>query len=719
MRYVNVFALPIYKKGDRVVVEWHGEGYFTGVITRVSKGKVSVLFDDGDSEDIPSRSKRIVGPAIDRKRKTVIDEKDLSKWLLPEQSKTGRKKPPKVNIDALKRNPVQYAESLPVPSLVKVLKDAKDAYYNGSPLFSDKVFDTLEEALRRRDPRNPVLKEVGAPIKRVGKVKLPFYMGSLDKVKPDILGRWIENNPGPYVLSDKVDGVSLLLVGSSSGWGIFSRGNGTYGQDLSHLAPYIKLPQSRSKIVVRAEAIMSKGSFKAFEESAENPRNFVSGLLNRKDVNVSGMESLDVIAYELIQPVVKPSAQFKKLKQLGFKVVPSKVYNTVDAGVLTKLFEARRSKSQYDTDGIVITIDKVYRRATSGNPPYSVAFKTLMADQTAAAKVLEVTWQESRHRMLKPVVIIEPTRLSGVTIKRVTAHNARFIVDNRIGPGAVIQLVRSGDVIPYIKDVLKPARKPQLPDREYEWNETEVDIYIPEGEESNIVAVKKITHFFRTLGVENFSEGLVTKFYNDGLDTINKIINASERRMAGMEGMGEVMAEKIRSNIDSAINGVDLFIIMFASGVFRKDMGSTRLNIICNHFPNIMDVDWDFNTTVSKISNLSGFSTKTAESFADGIIEFRKFYKKLPSSVVVNMPVKRKRATGPLTGVSVCFTGFRDKLLERTIMEKGGEVKSGISRQLTVLLVKDMGSSSSKMNKAREYGVRVMTVDMFRRVYKI
>ena len=111
--------------------------------------------------------------------------------------------------------PLQEAENLTIDELVKLLTKLADAYYNtDKPLVPDNVYDILFDNLKERDPDNKFLKEVGAKVKADRKkIKLPYPMGSLDKIKPNtgFLEPWIKKNKGPYIISDKLDGVSAQI----------------------------------------------------------------------------------------------------------------------------------------------------------------------------------------------------------------------------------------------------------------------------------------------------------------------------------------------------------------------------------------------------------------------------------------------------------------------------------------------------------------------------
>ena len=136
-------------------------------------------------------------------------------------------------------------------------------------------------------------------------------MWSMDKIKPDTgyLSKWEVKYTGPYVLSCKLDGVSGLFSGGK----LYTRGNGLIGQDVSHLIPYLKLPNN-SDVVIRGEFIISKSVFTSkYAKDFSNARNFVAGVVNSKTVDISKVNDMRFVAYEVIKPELKPSKQMESL----------------------------------------------------------------------------------------------------------------------------------------------------------------------------------------------------------------------------------------------------------------------------------------------------------------------------------------------------------------------------------------------------------------------
>ena len=207
-----------------------------------------------------------------------------------------------------------------------------------------------------------------------------------------------------------------------------------------------------------------------YKSKFSNPRNLVAGIVNQKTKD-SKMNDIHFIGYEVIKHPdftdsgIKPSQQMKLLEQMNVKTVKHKFIDSLSNETLSNILQEWRNNYSYEIDGIIVSDDKVYPRL-SGNPKHSFALKWVLSDQIAEAHVVDVIWTPSKDGYLKPRVQIMPIQLGGVTITYATGFNAAFIESNNIGIGAIIMLVRSGD-IPYIKSVTTPAEKPKMPNVEY------------------------------------------------------------------------------------------------------------------------------------------------------------------------------------------------------------------------------------------------------------
>ena len=154
----------------------------------------------------------------------------------------------------------------------------------------------------------------------------------------------------------------------------------------------------------------------------------------------------------------------------------------------------------------------------------------------------------SKLGKLKPIVNIEPTMLCGTTNRKATGNNADFIVKNGIGPGAVVKMIKGGEIIPKIVEVLEKT-EPQLPNVDYVWNETHKEIILQNMEEDEDVKIKKIISFFKELDVKNIGPGIFKKMFQNGFNTIKKIINIQKDDLLKLEGIKEKSVEKIYESI--------------------------------------------------------------------------------------------------------------------------------------------------------------------------
>ena len=139
---------------------------------------------------------------------------------------------------------------------------------------------------------------------------------------------------------------------------------------------------------------------------------------------------------------------------------------------LSALFESTRAREKYECDGIVVTSNITYIRATEKLPDYSFAFKMVVNTQIGESTVLGIKWKVSKCGYINPTLVIKPVHIAGATIQNITGNNASFVIKNKLGVGAQIAVIRSGDVIPKVHEVLKGSSNVLLPDIPHKWNES-------------------------------------------------------------------------------------------------------------------------------------------------------------------------------------------------------------------------------------------------------
>lgn len=608
----------------------------------------------------------------------------------------------------------EYLKNQDVKLLEKVKVQLDDLYYNtGDSIVSDENYDILKDILSGMGKVLPV----GAKLREgENRAELPFWLGSADKItpnEPEVLKRWLVNNrAGGYIVSEKLDGVSCLLIFDGK-LKLYTRGDGVIGADISNLASYFKIPKLKEHIAIRGELIIKKRDFEnKHKNTYKNPRNMVSGLISGKTVR-KGLEDVQFVTYEIVGDgtMDKPGVQMMYLQNLGFQVAKHEEVKELSIANLSALLKKFKAVSEYEIDGIIVQSNLPYDRNTSGNPDYTFAFKMLFEDAVKETVVLSVEWNISKWGQLKPVVIVEPVELSGVTITRATAHNAKYVEDNSLGAGSIIKITRSKDVIPYIVEVVS-STEAEMPDIPYTWDKTHVNISVEDFQE-NTICVKLIAGIFEKLGIKHVSEATVSKMFEDGLDNFFKIITADKERLLRIPEFQERSAERIYTNIRNGLENVKISTILGASGVLGFGVGRKRIDVLLLNIPDILEIYKTKSREQMKrmIMQVEGFSDIMAEKIVKNLKYADQLITKLGKYATFR---EEKRVSDNLVGQKFVMSGFRDKELEQSITERGGQVTGTVTGKTSGLILQQKTDKlTGKPEKAQQLGIPIYSRDEF------
>ena len=642
------------------------------------------------------------------------------------------------NITEINNDPMGFIKKNKKKDIIEFLTKADDSFFNNdNDLIKDDVYDIIKDYVYKKYPTDKYFKRIGADVKN--KVVLPYYMGSQNKIKDseEELTKYKAKYGGPYVASDKLDGVSCLITYSKQGIKIYTRGNGTEGQDITHLLEYINgVPKLKiadtdvdDNIAVRGELIISKSNWDVLGvmgKQGANPRNTLSGAINSDILNKDILSKVDFVAYSLINP--KMSNGFTMLQEKSFIVVNHKILNTFDLTILSNILQERREHGDYVIDGIVVSdISKYYEIQKDKNPEQSFAFKSIHTLEQAEVIVTKVEWNVSKDMYMKPIVMFKEIELDNVKIKQATGFNGSFIEKNIIGPGSRIMIIRSGNVIPHILTVLTPSANgsPSMPGTEgvdYKWNDTHVDIMriSKVGDKDRDYDIKNLQYFMKTAEIEYMGPGNISKIYDAGFDDIKKIVNITEKELLTINGFKEKMVHNI-INALSKIKEIDCLILMDASNIMGRGFSYKKIKLITDAHPCILGHDKKNRLLTSKINvgdllKVEGIAETSAKLFLNNLPKFYEFYDNLGIKCKEKAIVSRDVATiavinSNIAGKSFVFTGFRDKDLEAYITEMGGFIKTTISKNTNYLVVNDLNENSGKAITARSLGVPLILRD--------
>jgi len=597
-----------------------------------------------------------------------------------------------------------------VEKRIERLAKAKREYYEtGNPIMEDYEFDAEEMILAREAPEAEILGAVGAPPEE-NVVALPVAMPSLDKVKPGEPSwtRWLQKQSGEMVWSAKLDGISALWIPGENK--LYNRGDGNMGSDLSRFIPIIA-GLSRAKggpSMVRGEILIPRAEA---PPEAKIIRSWVNGVLHRKEgepLPPPGL--LRFVAYRALGPKVGHSDrgfasggqapmkdQFAALAAASYELPPHGFFTISAANrgnvesYLKELYQEQRSEGAYDIDGIVLSSATAPpEKPSQSNPKDTVAFKMALEEQLAETTVTKVEWNLSRKGILIPLIYIEPVTIGGATISKVTGHNAKFIVESGLGPGAAVIIRRSGDVIPIIDTVQVPVEAALPEAGTFTWD----SVHIKPAEETTGDPARQLLHSLKVLGVKGAGEAAAIALVEAGYLTIFDIVKAPTTTIQA--AVGTAAGQKIKDGVTAAISDATLVIQILTYPLLPAGLGASRIDAFVAagaNFDNGMP---------------EGFGPQTWEALYNARKGIQTWVAQFPAKVKAAAIKQMVAAKG-----TVCLTGFRDAELKKRAEASGWTVKDNLTKDCKYLIVPSLPFESTKVDQATKNGVPIITKAAF------
>ena len=590
---------------------------------------------------------------------------------------------------------------------IEQLKEYDRLYFEtGTSPIPDTKYDILKSQAKKEFPNDPYFLQVGYK-SEYKKIKLPFIIGGLEKVDVETVGDWANKSDDLIVASEKLDGNSIVATWVDNNL-VFaaSRGDEDEGSDILEKAKYF-IPQipEKGKVTLRGETLLEGNLHEHF--GFKNRRNGVTGLLRRDDINPNDLKLLSVIFYEVIEAPTEILIEVNRLEyiqKLNLRIPNYILFeNGPDlANALSETLFAYKENANYDIDGLVLTFNNSTRENIK-LPKNKVKFK--VNEAAISCKVIGVEWNVTRMGYIKPVILIEPTQIMGVTVSRVSGFNYEYIRNSMIGKNSVIGVVRSGDVIPYVTEIFEPS----------ELKDMIIPIFCPTCQsELEIVSkelvcqnpdcyfknVQEVAHFFISMDCEGISDKTIE---NIGITTIPGMYQLTQEYLENLPGFGKKKAEKILFEVKKTLK-VKPDQLLKAFGI--PMIGRTLSKRLCKRFT----IDELFEI---KDPDILGLGDITSQTFLMNIQNYKVLYTFLKGIGLEFIEEDKSMKT--LTGMIFTLTGKdpfnfgRDKIKE--IIEcKGGEEK-GISKTTNYLVTNDVDSKSGKMKSAAKFGVPIINYE--------
>jgi DNA ligase (NAD+) len=614
-------------------------------------------------------------------------------------------------------------DALADDELVEFLQVANALYRGGAGIISDAEYDlTFIAELRRRNPHHPYLSQVEPEAAFVGKtVELPVRMLSTEKayskreieqwaarIKKTAMELGKDFDKLRFKVTPKLDGFAAYDDGDR----LYTRGDGRRGTDISRVFErglYVATGGNRG--LGAGEIVVDR---RYFDENLalffENPRNFQSSVIKEKELDDHAE-----------QAILEKAAVF-----YPFALLPSwegtwqELIGAFDAVILRM-----RSAVNYDVDGAIIEITddelKDNLGATRHHHRWQIAYKENA--ETAQVKVVNVVPQTSRSGRVNPVAEVEPTRLSGAMIQRATAHHYKLVLDKGIGPGALIELTRSGEVIPKIERVITPVT-PVIPDQcpscgsELIWDGDY--LYCTNNIECPAQIASTMEHFFRVLrNVDLFGSATIEKLYEHGIRSVDQIYKLESRDFINM-GFGPKQSENLVEQLArSKEERIEDWRFLAAFGIFRLGQGNCE-KLLANHY-----LENIFELSESEIVKIEGFAEKTASAVIKGLNRIKPLFQQLMS---LGFNLERTqllseagtgRPESPINQLQIIFTGTMQhgsrEQMEKEAKSLGAKIGKSVTSK-TDLLVTGENVGATKITEAGKKNVRIITEEEYLRM---
>jgi DNA ligase (NAD+) len=624
-------------------------------------------------------------------------------------------------------DPIQYLEN--------EIQRHKSLYYEGKPEIPDSEYDELEEKLRILAPNSPVLAKVGAPIAGE-KVKHDTPMLSLDKVREiQDLNAWLDGDH--FVASYKMDGSSASLVYSNGEFLLAkTRGDGLEGENITPHLNFMKFPRKLLNVSeVRGEIVIQYDSFiKLSAEMArlglEKPksiRNIVAGILHRKS-NLELCRYLEFFAYDITlesNSFHQEIEKFDTLTQAGFTTPPkfgphpaNKAPEVIKSYQYQVMDDNNTNRYPYLTDGLVFALNRIAsqedRGITAHHPKGKMAFKFQSEALQTTVQAIEVN--VGRTGKLTFVGIVDPVELSGAVVQRVTLHNAKYIAEHHINVGCVIELTRSGEVIPKHQrtvtenGVYEPPKTCPKCDSPLSESKTGVDLSCT-SETCPAKLFGALMHWVEVLGIDSLGETTLEKVMDRGwVEDIPDLYTLAGPELAQINGIGPVLAEKVVENIQKT-RQMTLEKLLTGAGI--PGAGPGVIKLITGHVPTLEAL---FELKSGDLANIHGIGPILARQLHESIhSRVLPLVQELLARRVEIVVESSQKNNGCLKGKTFVFTGAlvkSRKELQTLVESLGGTVGSAITKNTSYLV--SNGGVSTKSERAKALNVKLLTEEEFK-----
>jgi DNA ligase (NAD+) len=544
-----------------------------------------------------------------------------------------------------------------------------------------------------------------------------------------------------YVAELKIDGVGVALRYENGRFALgLTRGDGTQGDEITENLRTVRgLPLTLTENVtleVRGEVFIPRTRFLAWNQRRQemgearlmNPRNSAAGTLKLLDSREVARRPLRIFLYSIVDPgshgLAAHHETLERLRTLGFPVEPHYARcPDIDAAIAhCDTWQERRRELDYDTDGMVLKVDRFDLQTRLGStnkaPRWGIAYKYETVE--ALTQVEGISVQIGRTGNATPVAHLAPVEILGTVVKRATLHNQDEIGRLGLRIGDWVAVEKGGEIIPKVTRVLHERRSGE--EREFTFPETCPVCGEPLVQSEGEVAIRcvnefcpaqtkgRILHFVGrgALDVDGIGDVLVEQLVDKGLvRDPSDLFGLDLESLSGLERMGEKSARNVLESLE-ARRAPPLGRFLFALGI--RHVGTGAAQLLARAFGSLERLR---RASEDELAHVHGIGPEIARSVAH-------YFARPETSVLLEAfaaagvkPQSQEpggNAPGPLAGKTFVLTGTLERWSREEaaaeIERRGGKVSSSVSKKTSFVVAGE--SPGSKLDKARSLGIPVL-----------
>ena len=648
-------------------------------------------------------------------------------------------------------------------SLREQLRYHNKKYYDeDAPEITDYDYDMLSRRLRALEAEHPEFADPDSPTRRVGgtasekfsKVVHAYPLESLQDVFSfEELSEFYDRVEGAvgraeYVTELKIDGLSVALEYVD---GVFvrgaTRGDGAVGEDVTENLRTIRdipkmLENAPHRLIVRGEVYMKRSVFDALNAELElhekpllaNPRNAAAGSLRQKDSRVTAGRRLSIFCFNIQNsdelPLESHTQALDYLKSLGFPVSPYYPVFTDPKDVEREILRMGESRGtlDFDIDGAVVKVNSFAQRAALGStakfPRWAAAYK--YPPEVKETRLTDITITVGRTGVLTPNAVLEPVRLAGTTVSRATLHNRDFIRSLDVRVGDTVRVRKAGEIIPEIIGVVPDKRPADAVPFEMPrfcpvcgapvYEDVDEAAIRCTGAACPAQLLRNLMHFASrdAMDIDGLGEAVLRLLVDEGLvASAADLYGLTAEQIEPLARMGRKSAENLVAAIAESKTR-DLSRLLFAFGI--RHVGQKAGKILSDHFGSL---DAILAAPVEEMTEIRDIGLTTAESIAEwrSLDQSRALIEALRAAGV-NFTGEKTARGDRFAGMTIVATGslvkFSRKQINDLIESQGGRAAGSVSKKTSLVVAGE--NAGSKLKKAQELGVPVVTEDEFERM---